>query len=308
MGSSYSSSVPDDEVDGDKRHPWQAAYREALTPYIFKRVLILIALYLGAYTVISPLGMDNLTWPQRTAYLGLYAALFAPLCYAEYVVTLYITRFWSPPSITLAVFATTFIATPTATAVAYGVDTLLFPPVLVPSDLPTVYLFLTISVLICGAVVHYLVSQRFREEPAGDTWMETLPETASLEASGDRVASRVAAGHGAAELRSRFLRRMPAEAGQDIIYLKMSDHYVEVVTATGHCTLLMRFTDAIHELANEGIRVHRSYWVSLRHVNGWTRRNQRMCLRLTGGHMVPVSRTYLAQTRAAVDGERAPQP
>ena len=308
MDSSYSSSVPDDEVDGDKGHPWQAAYREALTPYIFKRVLILIALYLGAYTVICPLGVDNLTWTQRTAYLGLCSALCAPLCYAEYVVTLYVTRFWSPPNITLAVFATTFIATPTATAVAYGVDTLLFPPVLVPADLPTVYLFLTISVLICGAVVHYLVSQRFRDEPTGDAWTETLSETASPEAADDRVASRVPTLRDAPEPRSRFLRRMPAEAGQDIIYLKMSDHYVEVVTATGHCTLLMRFADAVHELANEGIRVHRSYWVSLRHVNGWTKRNQRMFLRLTGGHMVPVSRTYLGQTRTAVDGEQSPKP
>ncbi|MCY4489018.1 MAG: LytTR family DNA-binding domain-containing protein [Deltaproteobacteria bacterium] len=307
MGSSYSSSVSDDEVDGSKEHPWEAAYREALSPYIFKRVLILMALYLGAYTLICPLGADGLTWTQRAAYLGLCSALVAPLCYAEYVVTLYLTRYWSPPGITLAAFAATFIATPTATVIAYGVDTLLFPPLLVPADWPTVYLFLTISVLICGTVTHYLVSQRSRDEAAGETWTETLPDTAPPDTPDERAASRVAAGHNAEESRSGFLRRLPAEAGQDVIYLKMRDHYVEIVTATGNCALLMRFVDAIHELSPQGIRVHRSYWVALRHVEGWTKRNHRVFLRLTGGHLVPVSRTYLAQTRAAVEREQSPQ-
>lgn len=306
MGSSYSSSVSDDEVDGDKRHPWEDAYREALSPYIFKRVLILLGLYLGAYIVICPLGTNELTWTQRTVYISLCSALSVPLCYAEYVVTLYLTRFWSPLGITLAVVGATFIATPTTTAIAYGVDTLLSPAMLAHDDWPTVYLFLTISVLICGAVVHYLVSQRFKYEAAGDPWTETLPEPAPPGTPNGYPGSPVAVDRGPAAPRSPFLRRLPADAGQDVIYLKMSDHYVEVVTATGHCTLLMRFADAINELANEGMRVHRSYWVSLRHVSGWTKRNQRMFLQLTGGHMVPVSRTYLARTRAAVDRPRSP--
>ncbi len=308
MGSSYSSSVSDDdEVDGEKGHPWQAAYREALSPYIFKRVLILLAVYLGAYTAICPLGTNDLPWTQRTIYLGLCAALCAPFCYAEYVTTLYLTRFRSRVGITLAVFGATFIATPTATVIAYGVDTLLSPTVLARDDWPTVYLFLTISVLICGTVVHYLVSQRFGDEPIDGDWLETPSEPAPPDVPGERAEAPVAAGQDTATLRSSFLRRLPAEAGQEVIYLKMSDHYVEVVTATGHCTLLMRFADAIDELADQGMRVHRSYWVALRHVDGWTKRNQRMFLRLTGGHLVPVSRTYLAQTRAALDGEPSPE-
>ena len=295
-------------MDGDKGHPWQAAYREALSPYIFKRVLVLLALYLGAYIAICPLGADGLTWTQRAVYLSLCAALCAPLCYAEYVVTLYLTRGCSPLGITLGVFGATFIAVPTATAIAYGVDSLLSPTVLDHDDWPTVYLFLTISVLICGTVVHYLVSQRFQDqdEPACDAWPETLPEPGPGNAPDDPVASPAGAGANAALQRSNFLRRLPAEAGQDIIYLKMSDHYVKVVTTAGRCTLLMRFADAIDELADDGIQVHRSYWVALRHVDDWTKRNQRMFLRLTNGHVIPVSRTYLAQTRSAVDGRQSP--
>lgn len=306
MGSSYSSSVSDDEVDGDKGHPWQTAYREALSPYIFKRVFIVLALYLGAYTVICPLGMDDLTWTRRTIQFSLGASLCVPLCYAEYVVTLYLTRFWSPLGSTLAVVGATFVATPTTTAIAYGVDTLLPPRVLAPADWPTVSLFMTLSVVLCGAVVHFLVSQRFKDETVDDTWTETLPAPAPPDAADECVASPVTTSSNATELRSNFLRRLPAEAGQDIIYLRMSDHYVEVVTTSGHSTLLMRFADAIHELADEGIRVHRSYWVAFRHVDGWSKRNQRMFLRLTGGHMVPVSRTYLAQARAAVGGQPSP--
>ena len=308
MGSSYSSSVWDDEVDGDKGHPWQNAYREALSPYIFKRVLVLLALYLGAYIAICRLGADSLTWSQRTVYLGLCAALCTPLYYAEYVVTLYLTRSCSAVGIALAVFGATFIATPTAVAVAYGVDTLLSPPVLAKEDWPTVYLFLTVSALIYGAVVHYWISQRFRDEPAGDAWTEALPQPAPRDASDDQAAAPLAAGENATAPRSNFLRRLPAEVGRDIIYLKMSDHYLEVVTAAGDCTLLMRFADAIDELADEGIRVHRSYWVALRHVDGWTKRNQRMFLCLTNGHIVPVSRTYLARARAVIDGEQSSKP
>ena len=48
-----------------------------------------------------------------------------------------------------------------------------------------------------------------------------------------------------------------------------------------------------------GLRVHRTYWVASRHVTGAARRHGRTTLRLTGGHEVPVSRTYMAAARAA---------
>ena len=40
--------------------------------------------------------------------------------------------------------------------------------------------------------------------------------------------------------RAHFFRRLPSALGRDLVYLKMSDHYVEVFTTAGHTVLLMR--------------------------------------------------------------------
>ena len=75
---------------------------------------------------------------------------------------------------------------------------------------------------------------------------------------------------------------------------------MEAVTTAGSTLVLMRFVDAVAELDGAGgLRVHRTYWVASRHVTGAARRHGRTTLRLTGGHEVPVSRTYMAAARAA---------
>ena len=98
----------------------------------------------------------------------------------------------------------------------------------------------------------------------------------------------------------RFLDRLPHEIGRDLVYLRMADHYVEAFTTAGSDLVLMRFADAVAELEDtDGMRVHRSYWVARAHVTGAERSNGRSTLHLTGGHRVPVSRTYLPEVRAA---------
>ena len=99
---------------------------------------------------------------------------------------------------------------------------------------------------------------------------------------------------------TRFLDRLPEKLGRDLVYLKTADHYVEAFTTAGSTLVLMRFADAVAELDGAGgLRVHRSYWVAHRHVVGADRSHGRTTLRLTGGHDVPVSRTYMAAVRAA---------
>ena len=99
---------------------------------------------------------------------------------------------------------------------------------------------------------------------------------------------------------ARFLDRLPEKLGRDLVYLKTADHYVEAFTTEGSTLVLMRFVDAVAELDGAGgLRVHRSYWVARQHVEGVARRNGRTTLQLTGGHEVPVSRTYMAAVRAA---------
>ena len=292
------SSVRGNDATGARGRQWEFAYREALSPYLFRRVLIVIGIYLGAYTAMCPLGSNDLPWTLRLAYFGLSTALCAPLFYAEYVVTLYLTRYWTACCITVAVAAATFIATPTSIAIIYGVDRL-FGTDLPAYGLPKVYLFMTLSVVLCSAVVHYLLAQRLKNESAAGPAADTVAEAASPSPQ-PIVAATAEAGSKPAEPPSKFFDRLPPEVGRDIIYLKMSDHYVEVVTTTGRCTILMRFADAVTELGDHGIRVHRSYWIAYPHVNSWQRHGPRTSLRLTGDPMVPVSRTYLSDVRAAV--------
>jgi len=296
----YLSSMAHDEDVAARQ--WQFAYREALGPAMLMTALILILLFLATFTLTGPLGTHDLTLLQRLAHFGIGAFLCAPLGYAKYVVVLYVTRFRSPSQIALAVAGGASMASLPSTAIVYAVDTLIRADI--PSyGLPKMYLFVASSMLLCTAFIHYRIGQVLKKGPDGS------PVAA---APGDGPARPANAGGGTSPPApsavadravggppSMFFDRLPLEVGRDIIYLKMSDHYVEVVTTAGHCNILMRFADAITELGDRGVRIHRSYWVAYAHVEGWTRRNQRTLLRLSGAHTVPVSRTYLNPARAA---------
>ena len=68
----------------------------------------------------------------------------------------------------------------------------------------------------------------------------------------------------------------------------------------------MRLTDAVAEFGDLGMQVHRSYWVAHRHVLGTVNCGERTLLRLTSGHQVPVSRTYVPAVHAAFPAKCAP--
>ena len=97
-----------------------------------------------------------------------------------------------------------------------------------------------------------------------------------------------------------LLQLLPNKLGTDLIFLKSQDHYIEVHTIVGSSLVRIRFMDAVAELGDRGIQVHRSYWVATRHVKKTVRSGKRTLVRLTGGHQVPVSVTYLPTVRAAI--------
>ena len=301
MSGTCTSSAQENELAVARARRWEHAYLEALSPRILRSVLIVAGLYLGAYSAICPLGGSHLPWTERLAYLGVSSALCAALCYSEYVVTLYLTRYWSAPAMAMAVAASVLVTAPTATAIAYGVDGLVHTD-LPGYDVEMVFLFITLSILPCNAVVHYLVGQRLKSASAGGS--DTGTPSDPLTPPPDIAAVPETASRKHAEPQSKFSDRLPPEASGDIIYLRSRDHYVEVVTTLGTGTVLMRLADAVAELGEQGVRVHRSYWVAHAHVQGWTRRNQRTMLRLTGGRLVPVSRSYLGAVRAALARHR----
>jgi hypothetical protein len=96
-----------------------------------------------------------------------------------------------------------------------------------------------------------------------------------------------------------FERRWPAGLHGHLLFLEMEDHYLRIHTTEGSGVVLCRMEDAAHELADRGMRVHRSYWVAAGAVAGARRKGDAWRLRLTDGREIPVGRTYKAAVREA---------
>lgn len=97
-----------------------------------------------------------------------------------------------------------------------------------------------------------------------------------------------------------LLERLPHERRGTLLHLAVADHYVEVTTEKGTALVLIRLGDAIRETApTPGLQVHRSHWVALGAVKRGFRQEGKPVLELTNGTMVPVSRSYLAEVKAA---------
>ncbi|MBH1942619.1 LytTR family transcriptional regulator DNA-binding domain-containing protein [Erythrobacter sp. YJ-T3-07] len=99
---------------------------------------------------------------------------------------------------------------------------------------------------------------------------------------------------------ARFLDRLPAHLGSDLLALEMEDHYVRVHTALGSELILLRMRDAVAELGGvEGAQVHRSWWVARDAVEDVKRDGRNLRLVLTGGLEAPVSRARVAELKDA---------
>ena len=98
---------------------------------------------------------------------------------------------------------------------------------------------------------------------------------------------------------SRLLKRIDPELRGDILSLSVRDHYVDVTTSRGLTRLLMRFADALEEVAPvPGIRIHRSHWVALDAIEAVERGAGRCAVRLRDGRDLPVSRSYQQEVLA----------
>ncbi|WP_158243077.1 LytTR family DNA-binding domain-containing protein [Acidimangrovimonas sediminis] len=93
--------------------------------------------------------------------------------------------------------------------------------------------------------------------------------------------------------RPRILDRLEPEMRGEVWHLSVRDHYVDVLTDRGSASILMRFSDAMAEVAEvEGMQTHRSHWVAKAAVGGSLKRNGKHFLLLPGGQEVPVSRGF----------------
>ncbi|MFN4183287.1 MAG: LytTR family DNA-binding domain-containing protein [Hyphomonas sp.] len=98
-----------------------------------------------------------------------------------------------------------------------------------------------------------------------------------------------------------FLSRLPVRYRTAELYaVSAEDHYLRIHTSFGEELILMRLTDALRELAGaDGLQVHRSWWVAKAAVRDTLRQGGKLSLMLASGKQAPVSRTFLADVKAA---------
>ncbi len=98
-----------------------------------------------------------------------------------------------------------------------------------------------------------------------------------------------------------FLSRLPLKYRKAELYAVSSeDHYLRVHTSLGEELILMRLADAVRELNGaEGLQVHRSWWVAIPAVRDVRRAGGKTSLVLPSGKDAPVSKSYLAEVKAA---------
>ena len=97
----------------------------------------------------------------------------------------------------------------------------------------------------------------------------------------------------------RFLARLPVRLrAAEIWAVEAEDHYLRVHTSAGQDLILLRMADAVAELeGQEGMQVHRSWWVARAAIVDARRSDGRATLTLKNGVEAPVSRTYAAELR-----------
>ena len=295
------------------------AYRE-----LFRMRLLLISVSISCvvilfYAVAGPGGEVLTQLLPRLGYFGLIAVLSWPMGHGMAALLLFCVRRRRLRHVVLvSLVGAVYIAVNVA-MVGYAIHRLMIfgGEELYPWS--EYYLRALLPSLLHIGVINYLACQRARlrhsagEVHADEAEPETPPRRSSAPqgaaergvsaASGSAGASPGASAGQAARLQARFLDRLPPEVGRDVIYLKVSGHYITVVTTAGSGILLMRFADAVAELEGAGMQVHRSFWVAYRHVTAVEQRDGRTVVCLTGGEVVPVSRTFVAAVRAAATRE-----
>ena len=203
-----------------------------------------------------------------------------------------------------------YVAFPLGIAV-YTIESFVHPDYSEAIGLLPIYLSVATSAVACSILMSYLTWQRIRHAAPVTARSDTDRSLATAHPNGDgpvaelipSVAQRVAIPRPGRQPRA-LLRLLPQGLGTDLIYIKSEDHYLEVRTTVGSSLIKMRFSDAVAELGDRRVQVHRSYWVANGHVARSVRSGKRTLLRLTGDHKVPVSVTYLPAVRAMLARSR----
>ena len=276
----------------------QLAYREALTAPVFAVAAGLAGIWALTCALIGPYGSARvLSVLERLPYCSLAHGLHLLVAYAAFVGTLYLMRLRGELQTVAAFAVEILIVSAPCAAITYAVYSLYAD---LHSQPPwhdfrrligSMYVATVPSLVIATALVYHVIRLRI----GGSVAEPAKPGAPRPPVAFDGGAGADSRPAPAVEVvrpvlaPDAFNRRLPAEVGRDVIYLKAGGHYVHVVTTAGAAIVLVRLRDAIAELGDRGMQVHRSYWVAHSHVAAVERPD---ALRLTTGEIVPVSRPF----------------
>ena len=159
------------------------------------------------------------------------------------------------------------------------------------------------TIIVVQQLIDVPVPRDFLPQLAGSVWLVCFALTlvyATLLSAEQKVDEDRSAVH-KSDPADILRQRLPAALrGDDILAVAAQDHYVMVYLTDGKHLVHMRFGDAAELLSlQDGLTVHRSWWIARRAVADTVRSNRRLTLTLTNGETVPVSRSGAKRLREA---------
>lgn len=253
----------------NSRNPMNLSFaiRESLRPFTSGRHAAVLVTVILVFAWLAPFGTaEELGAGQRVIYWALAIGLNWAMGLLVMPVCLLLIREMGRPEL-IGLMLGALVAALPGTGVIYLLQFWFSEPPSLAAELAYLYVTVVILHLVLGYLAWQLIGR------AGSQGAEAMHTRTSQNAS--------------------FLERLSPTLGQNLLHLRMRDHYVEAHTDNGSELVLMRFGDALREVEGlDGARVHRSHWVATRAVQAVRRHRGRVMLHLSNGEEVPVSRSY----------------
>lgn len=94
---------------------------------------------------------------------------------------------------------------------------------------------------------------------------------------------------------------IPRELGDDLIAVKSELQYLRVFTARGSALILGALQDIEDAEGQNGVRVHRSWWVHAQHIRAVRKKGDAAVCVLSDGREIPISRRRKTDVLAALE-------
>ena len=299
------------------------AHEELATPSMVCFVALFCLCLVATMVLLGPMGTGRtLSTVQRFAYYSLNAISVMPICFVSLFFTLYVVKKRAAIGRSLALTLMVLFITMPCTAVSLTNYALFHGGRLPQTPLFLIYVVGVVLVAWGTALTCYVIRLRLSRKIAetvkmregsgsrpailtgpagvvdvagsepGQQAHESLDHERPATTAGPTAPDQGAPGEDREVTTEAGVRALSIAVGEDIVYAHVTGHYLDVVTTAGTSVVLMRLSDIKRTLAGQGMQTHRSYWAAFRHFVRLERVEHRTILHLTGGHRVPVSRSF----------------